>query len=493
MRLQPAYVLLFLLSFLSFVSFAQQDQAFSGAYMNRANSSEVLHLNPDGTFALTEEGRNYTGTWKIKGTVLTLTIGGRRVRASVVGETFVDAQNKYWVKQQPPSTTSNSQKNAPAAHTAFANADVIQLTNAGMPDDVIIQKIRTCNCELDTSTPALIQLRQAGVSSAVMTAMMGGAGPVLTSSTLSSRDYEREPDFSSPYYNNSNEYHVNGYGGQCTWFAWGRAYEKGFALPFTNEKDGKQWHGYAMHWADPSHLTSTVSTTPRADSIAVWSKNGVLQDGHVAYVEALEGDQVFYREANIKPCSDMQSKKGGGYCGDGSVPNKGLRKHPLNWFMNRFGEAPKFIYLARNTQPNSAAMPAPSAPTVASNTAPSPSAVSTKSTPYRSEHLAQDRAEAAALLTFNTQIRPRMRGQLPPNTGLAVIGVMEMPAQNTAVADLRLTNVQTRTEVGLCRFDLGKATFQRYNDGRWVLTHFQLITPNIMCAGPGIDVNVPVN
>ena len=487
MRRQPACVLLFLLCSLSFTSFAQQDQAFSGAYVNRANSSEVLHLNPDGTFALTEEGRDYTGTWKIKATVLTLTIGARRVKASVVGpETFVDAQNKFWVKQKPLSATSTMQNAARAASPAFTNADVIQLAKAGMPDEVIIQKIRTCNCQLDTSTQALIQLRQAGVSSTVMTAMMGGTAPVATSANALTRDYEQEPDFSSPYYNNLNEYHVNGYGGQCTWFAWGRAYEKGFTLPFTSEKDDKQWHGYAMNWADPSHLTSTVGTRPRADSVAVWSKNAMLQDGHVAYVEAVEGDQIFYREANIKPCSDVQSKKGGGYCGDGSVPNKGLRKHELSWFMKRFGEAPKFIYLSRSQ------VSTPVATSRASDTMAQRQAASSIQTPYHSEHLAQDRAEAAALLTFNTQVRPRIRGQLPANTGLNVIGVTEVPAQNMATADLRLTNVDIKSETGLCRFNLGKATFQHYNDGRWVLTHFQLITGNLLCAGPGIDVNVPV-
>lgn len=55
----------------------------------------------------------------------------------------------------------------------LTDADVISLVKAGLGDKVIIDKIRNSSAEkLDTSTDALIKLKKAGVSSAVIDAMV---------------------------------------------------------------------------------------------------------------------------------------------------------------------------------------------------------------------------------------------------------------------------------------------------------------------------------
>jgi len=73
----------------------------------------------------------------------------------------------------------------------------------------------------------------------------------------------------------------------CTWYAWGRTYEVlGKALPVWG--NGGQWlenarnSGYA------------TGTTPRANSIGVWAQDGGY--GHVAYIEAVDDNSVYYTE-----------------------------------------------------------------------------------------------------------------------------------------------------------------------------------------------------
>ena len=53
------------------------------------------------------------------------------------------------------------------------NEDVIKMVKAGLGDDLIIAKIGSSKCQFDTSTDALIQLKQSGVSAAVLKAIMG--------------------------------------------------------------------------------------------------------------------------------------------------------------------------------------------------------------------------------------------------------------------------------------------------------------------------------
>jgi hypothetical protein len=53
------------------------------------------------------------------------------------------------------------------------NEDVIKMAKAGFDDAIIIAKISSSKCQFDTSTDALIRLKQSGVSAAVLKAMLG--------------------------------------------------------------------------------------------------------------------------------------------------------------------------------------------------------------------------------------------------------------------------------------------------------------------------------
>ena len=70
---------------------------------------------------------------------------------------------------------------------------------------------------------------------------------------------------------------------QCTWYCYGRAYEKfGISLPM---------RGNAETWYDAASSSGfAVGTTPRVDSIVVLRGVGsaTVGLGHVAYVEAME-------------------------------------------------------------------------------------------------------------------------------------------------------------------------------------------------------------
>lgn len=94
--------------------------------------------------------------------------------------------------------------------------------------------------------------------------------------------------YSSSYNNAKNPFAQNNYYGQCTWYAWGRA----------NEVTGKDvpCRGDARTWYSTARNNGySVGSTPRANSIAVWS-NGTY--GHVAYVESVNGDTVTITESN---------------------------------------------------------------------------------------------------------------------------------------------------------------------------------------------------
>jgi surface antigen len=337
-------------------------QSITGTYV-KEDQVTTLVFSPNGTFSLNSTGTDVSGRYELKGANLTIKFGfgglPRKASFIVVGEDkLVDKEGKQYFRRNPPQElptdarpvlhsrdSLNSLAGTPNA--GFTNADVIQLARSGVPDSVIIQKIRSCNCVLDTSTQALIQLQQAGVSASVMGVMAGGSGGPETAKSLgctaSPASFEKEPQTHSPCYTTENHYYLAGYGGQCTWFALGRALEKGFSLPFKMEK-GEPWHGDAADWID--HLNLRNGVEPRANSLAVWSRNGELAHGHVAYVETIQDGYVYFREANIKPCF-KDSKEGGGYCGDLGPDRPGLKKREVSWLRSRFGgDQLKFIYLA---------------------------------------------------------------------------------------------------------------------------------------------------
>ena len=92
--------------------------------------------------------------------------------------------------------------------------------------------------------------------------------------------------FTSPVKVYANPY--GGGDGNCTYTAWRLAYANtGIQLP--------GWGNAGTWYNSARNAGFTVSTVPRAKSIAVWS-GGPNGYGHVAYVTEVSGDQIYIQE-----------------------------------------------------------------------------------------------------------------------------------------------------------------------------------------------------
>ena len=123
-------------------------------------------MNADNSFSLQEGGQTYHGTFVATGSTLKLNIsGGPETTATIQGSNLTDGSGQTWVLRE---------QNAPgsAAANVLQNQDVIKMVKAGLDDTLIIAKISSSKCQFDTSTDALIQLKQSGVSAAVLKAIV---------------------------------------------------------------------------------------------------------------------------------------------------------------------------------------------------------------------------------------------------------------------------------------------------------------------------------
>ena len=100
-------------------------------------------------------------------------VGGSTSRLQ--GSNLPDGSGQTGVLREQPGHL------APVADVV-KNQDVISLVQAGLDDEIVIAKIASSKCQFDRSPEALIQLRQSGVSAAVVEAMVGAGIPPATSS-----------------------------------------------------------------------------------------------------------------------------------------------------------------------------------------------------------------------------------------------------------------------------------------------------------------------
>ena len=115
----------------------------------------------------------------------------------------------------------------------------------------------------------LLMVTSLGMALLILAAMVGTA----YAANLDSEGYTSKNPFYPAYH------------GQCTWYCWGRAYEKlGISLPY---------RGNAGTWLGAA---SNKGTTPRENSIAVWTGGAY---GHVAFVENVSGNNVYISESNF--------------------------------------------------------------------------------------------------------------------------------------------------------------------------------------------------
>lgn len=87
------------------------------------------------------------------------------------------------VLPEPPRADASPQEDQtknPAQ--GFSNADVIKMVKAKLGDSIVIRKIKSSNCDFDTGADALIKLKDAGASDAVIQAMLEAAPPASSAS-----------------------------------------------------------------------------------------------------------------------------------------------------------------------------------------------------------------------------------------------------------------------------------------------------------------------
>lgn len=132
-----------------------------------------------------------------------------------------------------------------------------------------------------------------------------------------------------------NPFVASGYGGQCTAYSWGRAYEKlNKKLPVTKS---------AKFWASQVGTSYEVDMTLQANSIVVWGGDKYNTYGHVAFVEKIKDGYVYISEANWN--TFQATKLGGGY--DGYVKKFTLAQHKA--YRKQAGSIIGYIHLQPST------------------------------------------------------------------------------------------------------------------------------------------------
>lgn len=137
-------------------------------YASTQAPADQIQLNGDNTFSLQEDGQTYRGTFAANGNAVELNASetSAKTTLTIQSNTLTDSSGQTWVLREQTAQP------APSEDT-FKNQDVISLVKAGLDDATIIAKIASSKCQFDTSTAALIQLKQSGVSDAVIRAVVG--------------------------------------------------------------------------------------------------------------------------------------------------------------------------------------------------------------------------------------------------------------------------------------------------------------------------------
>src|ERR1035437_613144 len=124
-------------------------------YVRKGKSSDFIELGSDGMFVLLQAGKSLGGNYKIQGE--TLTLMSPRLR----GHTITEDEGTLGEK---PAETQNTA-------SQLTIDQIIQMVTAKLPDDIIITSIRNSSSKFNLAPEALIKLKTAGVSDAVIRAM----------------------------------------------------------------------------------------------------------------------------------------------------------------------------------------------------------------------------------------------------------------------------------------------------------------------------------
>jgi hypothetical protein len=141
--------------------------ALPAVFISSKSSADRIQLNADNSFSLTEAGQSYHGTFAVSGNnlQLSLTETGTQTNGTLQGSQLTDSSGQVWKLGDPATKPS-------VAQNVLQNQDVIELAKAGFDDATILTTIGNSKCQFDTSTNALIKLKQSKVSAAVIKAMV---------------------------------------------------------------------------------------------------------------------------------------------------------------------------------------------------------------------------------------------------------------------------------------------------------------------------------
>lgn len=120
------------------------------------------------------------------------------------------------------------------------------------------------------------------------TVLNDGKRTFVVSTNTSSKKFTSRtsaPSKSNRYYYSSINPFSSRYVGQCTWYAFGRAYELLGSKPKLCTGNAGKWFDY-----NKSNGYYPYGSTPKCGAIACWQSNG---DGHVAVVEKVYSDGSF--------------------------------------------------------------------------------------------------------------------------------------------------------------------------------------------------------
>ena len=87
-------------------------------------------------------------------------------------EITVYTTTDYDVTKASASAPSPAQRPAPALGSALTNADVVKLKEAGISEQLIIDKIKASHAQYRLDTNDLLQLREAGLTDTIISAMI---------------------------------------------------------------------------------------------------------------------------------------------------------------------------------------------------------------------------------------------------------------------------------------------------------------------------------
>jgi len=158
---------------LVWVRFAARQPAplkLPSTYVSSQTPANKLQLNADNSFLLQEGGQTYHGAFDPKGRTLELYTSETHAETtlSIQGNSLIDSNLQTWnLREQSAGTVPGED--------AIRNDDIVKMVKAGFDDAIIIAKISSSKCQFDTSTDALIQLKQRGVSAAVLKTMVSTA------------------------------------------------------------------------------------------------------------------------------------------------------------------------------------------------------------------------------------------------------------------------------------------------------------------------------